>query len=61
MYDSLMQAFSSGQPQTQSFDFEAERRKLTAEVLAESITKDHPKVKDIVAEACSQMQEKMHL
>jgi len=40
---------------------EAERKKLTGELIAEAITRDHPKVKDIVAEACSNLQEKMHL
>ena len=60
MYDSVMNAFGSGS-QPNSLDIEAERKKLTAELIAEAITRDHPKVKDIVTEACSNLQEKMHL
>ena len=59
MYDSVMQAFqSSSQPF--AVELEAERKKVTQELIADAITKDHPKVKDIVAEACSSLQEKMH-
>jgi glycerate kinase len=43
-----------------SFDVEAERKKLSIELIAEAITKEHPKVKDLIAEACSNLQEKMH-
>ena len=43
-----------------SFDVEAERLKLSNELIAEAITEKHPKVKDIVAEACSNLQENMH-
>lgn len=59
MYDSIMSAFGAGQTAS-PLDVEEERRKLTAELIAEQITKEHPKVKDIVAEALLSLQERMH-
>ena len=50
MYDSMMSAFGAGQVQP-SLDMDEERRKLTDDLVAERITNEHPKVKDIVAEA----------
>ena len=46
--------------QQPSIDVDEERRKVTAELVAERITKEHPKVKDIVAEALLRLQERMH-
>jgi len=51
MYDSVMNAFGTSQPLQSAPDMEAERKKLTAELIANEISKDHPKVKDIVADA----------
>ena len=59
MYESVMNAF-----QNQSMgpnEVEAEKQLvITDELIAERITKNHPKVKDIVAEACLNLQERMH-
>ena len=43
-----------------AIDIELERQKLTDDLIAERITKDHPKVKDIVSESCLNLQEKAH-
>ena len=59
MYDSVMTAFQSSAA-VPNVDVEEERQKITSELVAEAICKDHPKVKDIVAEACSNLQERMH-
>ena len=61
MYESVMNAFQSSSTAQNTVDIEEERKKVTAELVDEAITKDHPKVKDIVAEACSSLQERMHL
>ena len=60
MYDSVMNAFGSSQPVSSPLNLEAERQKLTAELIANEITKNHPKVKDIVAEALLALQDRMH-
>lgn len=50
MYDSVMNAFQSSAGQVSTIDIEEERKKITSQVINEAITKDHPKVKDIIAE-----------
>lgn len=59
MYEQVMTAFQTGGPAT--VDVDAERKKITEELVAAAITRNHPKVKDIVAEASSSLLEKMHL
>ena len=60
MYDSLMNAFGSSQPVSSPLSQEAERQKVTAELIANEIIKNHPKVKDIVAEALLDLHDRMH-
>jgi|FrelakmetLWP11LW_1041352.scaffolds.fasta_scaffold177112_1 hypothetical protein len=60
MYDSVMNAFGSSQSKSSPLNVEEERKKLTAELIANEITKNHPKVKDIVAEALLALQDRMH-
>ena len=60
MYDSLMNAFGSPQPVSSPLSQEAERQKVTAELIANEIIKNHPKVKDIVAEALLDPHDRMH-
>ena len=62
MHESAMLAFqSSVQPATSQIDIEKERQSITTELIAEQITKEHPKIKDIVSEACLALQERMHI
>ena len=54
MYESVMNAFQN----SSMGPSEAETEKqliITDELIAERITENHPKVKDIVAEACLKM------
>ena len=55
-----MNAFQSSQVFGNPVDVEAERKKVTDDVIADAISKDHPKVKDIVAEALLGLQERKH-
>ena len=59
MYESVMNAFqhSSMGPSEAAVE---KNNVITDELIAESITKNHPKVKDIVAEACLTLQDRMH-
>ena len=51
MYESVMNAFQNSSMGPS--DAEAEKNLvITDEMIAERITENHPKVKDIVAEAC---------
>lgn len=48
-----MEAFQVGPTESSLFDKQKEKQKLRDELIAEEIiTRDHPLVKDIVAEAC---------
>lgn len=61
MYDSAIKAFEhSAKPAASQLDIEAERLKLTDELISQQITTEHPKVKDLISEACLQLQDRMH-
>ena len=55
-----MNAFGSPKPVSSPLSQEDERQKVTAELIANEIIKNHPKVKDIVAEALLDLHDRMH-
>ena len=59
MYESVMNAFQNSSMSPSDADNE-KNLVITDEMIAERITENHPKVKDIVAEACLNLQERMH-